>query len=72
MLRIFLMTVISNASCQMSFSKLKLIKNYIRSAVSQLRLTNLAILTIEQDIMYILTLKIKDFELQKHAELNSI
>ncbi|CAH2092540.1 unnamed protein product [Euphydryas editha] len=49
-LRIFLTIAISNASCERSFSKLKLIKNYLRSTMSTLRLTNLAILSIEQDV----------------------
>ncbi|GFX51533.1 hypothetical protein TNCV_5012371 [Trichonephila clavipes] len=47
MLRIFLTSAISNASCERSFSKLKLIKNYFRSTISTLKLTNLAILAIE-------------------------
>ena len=50
MLRVFLTVGISVASCERSFSKLKLIKNYLRSTMSQLRLSNLAILSIEQDM----------------------
>lgn len=50
LLRIFLTISISVASCERSFSKLKLIKNYLRSTMSQLRLQNLAILSIEQEI----------------------
>jgi len=37
------------ASCKRIFSKLKLIKNYLRSTVSDARLTNLAILSIERE-----------------------
>lgn len=50
MLRLFLTIAISNASCERSFSKLKLIKNYLRSTMSTTRLTNLAIISIERDI----------------------
>ena len=38
------------ASGERTFSKLKLIKNYLRSSMSQERLTNLALLSIEKDI----------------------
>lgn len=49
-LRIFLTMPVSVASCERSFSKLKMIKNYLRSSMSENRLTNLAILNIEYDI----------------------
>lgn len=48
--RIFLTMSISVASCERCFSKLKLIKNYLRSTMSQIRLTSIAILSIERDI----------------------
>ncbi|KAJ1101702.1 hypothetical protein NDU88_006767 [Pleurodeles waltl] len=48
-LRIFLTITVSTASCERSFSKLKLIKTYPRSTMSQERLSNLAILSIERD-----------------------
>ena len=47
LLRIFLSIAISVASCERSLSKLKLIKNYLRSTMSTLRLSNLAILSIK-------------------------
>ena len=50
LLRIFLTRAISVASCERSFSKLKLIKNYLRSAMSQTRLTDLAVLSIERGL----------------------
>jgi len=50
MLRIILTTGISVAGCERSFSKLKLIKNYLRSTMSDARLTNLAILSIEREL----------------------
>ena len=45
---ILLTMSVSVASCERSFSKLKLIKTYLRSSMSQERLTNLAILSIEK------------------------
>ncbi|KAL4089005.1 hypothetical protein QTP88_024083 [Uroleucon formosanum] len=49
-LRIFLTMPVTTATCERSFSKLKLIKNYLRSTMGQERLSNLAILSIEQEI----------------------
>lgn len=49
-LRLFLTMAISVATCERSFSKLKLMKNHLRSSMSQVRLSNLAILSIEQTI----------------------
>ncbi|CAH2295748.1 zinc finger MYM-type 1-like [Pelobates cultripes] len=48
-LRFFLTLCVSIASCERSFSKLKLIKNVFRSTMSETRLTNLAILSIEHE-----------------------
>lgn len=41
----------SIASCERSFSKLKLIKTYLRSSMSQDRLRALALISIEKDIL---------------------
>lgn len=49
-LRIFLTIPVSVASCERSFSKLKLIKTYLRYTMSQDRLTGLATLSIEKDL----------------------
>lgn len=49
-LRIFLTLPVTVASCERSFSKLKLIKTYLRSSMGQHRLTNLGILSIENCI----------------------
>ncbi|OCT81265.1 hypothetical protein XELAEV_18028083mg [Xenopus laevis] len=49
-LRIFLTLPVTVASCERSYSKLKLIKNYSRSSMGQERLSNLSILSIEHEI----------------------
>jgi len=49
MLRIFLTIAVSVSACERSFFKLKLIKNYLRSSMSTLRLRNL-ILSMEQQL----------------------
>jgi len=49
-LRIFLAIPATVASAERFFSKLKLVKNYLRSAMSQTRLVDLAILNIEPSI----------------------
>jgi len=49
-LRIFCTIPVTTASAERSFSKLKIIKNYLRSVMGQERLSNLAILSIEKDI----------------------
>jgi len=50
MLRIFLTIAVSVATCERSFSKLKLIKNYLRSSMNTLRLRNIVTLSIEQQL----------------------
>ncbi|ESO02950.1 hypothetical protein HELRODRAFT_81101, partial [Helobdella robusta] len=49
-LQLFLTICVSVASCERSFSKLKIIKNYLRSTMGQSRLSDLAILSIERDL----------------------
>lgn len=49
--RILLSTPVSVASGERSFSKLKLLKNYLRSSMSQERLNGLAILCIEKEML---------------------
>ena len=49
-LRMFLTVPATIASAEKSFSKLKLIKNYLRSSMGQDRLIYLARLSIESDI----------------------
>ena len=50
-LQLFLTICVSVASCERNFSKLKLIKNYLRSTMGQSRLSDLAILSIESDMV---------------------
>ena len=50
-LRIFLSICVFEASCEKSFSKLNLTKNYLRSTMSQSRVFNLVILTIENELV---------------------
>ena len=49
--RILLTVPVIVASVEKSFSKLKLLKNYLRSTMSQERLNGLAMCTIEKDIL---------------------
>ena len=57
-LRIYLTMPVTVASGERSFSKLKLIKTYLRSTISQERLNNLAMLSVETDITKTLDFKI--------------
>lgn len=50
-LRLFLVIPVTVASAERSFSKLKLIKNYLRSTMSQTRLNSLATISIEHEIV---------------------
>ena len=64
-LRIFLTITVSTASCERSFSKLKLIKTHQISTMGQERLSNLAILSIERDFKVNFEDVIKEFSLIK-------
>ncbi|XP_042210339.1 uncharacterized protein LOC121858193 [Homarus americanus] len=48
-LRFFLTICVSVASCERSFSKQKLIKNYLRSSMTQARLNSLTMISIENE-----------------------
>ena len=66
-LRIFLTMCVSVASCERSFSKLKLVKTYLRSQMSDARLSGLAVLSIERELAGRLDFHdvIKDFAARK-------
>ena len=49
-LQIALTIGVTLASCERTFSCLKLLKTYTRQSMSQIRLNNLAILSIERDL----------------------
>ena len=57
---------------EMSFSKLKLIKSYLRSTMSQERLSGLVILSIEKEMLAELEFKnlISNFTSQKTRKIN--
>ena len=71
-LRIFLTIPVTVASGERSFSKLKLIKTYLRSNMLQDRLNSLAILSIERDEARNLNFEdiLKDFAEQKARNIS--
>ena len=50
MMRIFLTVAINVANCVRSFSKLKIIENYLRSTMSTLQLRNITTLSTERQL----------------------
>ena len=56
-LRILVTIPVSVASDERSFSKLKLIKTYLRSTMTEDKLNNLAIVSIENNVVAILDLE---------------
>ena len=70
--RIMLTIPITITSAERSFSKLKIIKSYLRSTMSQDRLNRLAILSIEKDTLANLEYKelINNFASQKARKIN--
>lgn len=50
-LRMYLTLMVTNCSAERSFSKLKLIKNRLRTSILEDRLNFLALLSIESDIL---------------------
>ena len=72
LLRIILTLCISVATCERSLSQLKLVKTYLRSQMSQLRLSSLAMLFIEREVSNMLEFDevIKDFAIKKARKIN--
>jgi len=70
--RIMLTIPVSVASAERSFSKLKLIKSYLRSTMSQQRLNGLALLSIEKDFLNEINYDnlIDNFASQKARKIN--
>uniref|UniRef100_A0A1X7VLG9 HAT C-terminal dimerisation domain-containing protein n=1 Tax=Amphimedon queenslandica TaxID=400682 RepID=A0A1X7VLG9_AMPQE len=48
--RMALTLAVSTAQCERSFSALKRIKNYLRSTMSEQRLTDISLLSIEKEL----------------------
>ena len=71
-LRIYLSLMISNCSGEWSFSKLKLIKNQLRSCMTQKRLNNLTLLSIENDLLCNIDISsiINEFAVKKSRKHN--
>lgn len=71
-LRILLTIPVSVASGERSFSKLKLIKNYLRSTISQERLSGLATLAIEKEVLNAIDTDtiLRDFANQKARKIH--
>jgi len=71
-LRIVLTIPVTVVSAERSFSKLKLIKNHLRSTMSNERLTGLALLSIEFDLAQELDLEdiVQDFASKKARKVN--
>ena len=70
--RILLTIHVTIASVERNFSKLKLIKSYLKSTMSQERLSGLAILSIEKEMLAELECKnlINNFASQKARKIN--
>jgi len=68
--RVLLTVPVTVASAERSFSKLKLIKTYLRSSMSQDRLNCLATLSIEKEMLKNIDVDviINDFEISKSSK----
>jgi len=73
-LRMYLALMVTNYIAEHSFSKLKLIENCLRTSMTQKRLVNLAIMSIESDILreIDLTAIINDFVVAKSRKVSGL
>lgn len=71
-LRIYLTLPVTVGHSERSFSKLKLVKNYLRSAISQTRLTNLSIISIEHETRIEVSDIVRDFANAKARKVNCL
>ena len=71
-LQLYLTLPVSVATAERSFSKLKIIKNFLRNAMSQERLHSLSIIAIEKDIAsnMDMSVPIKIFAEKKSRKIN--
>jgi hypothetical protein len=71
-LRIYRCLMITNATGERTFSKLKLLKNCHRSSMTQERLNSLAIMTTEYDVLQKVDFQniLKDFTTNKLRKVN--
>ena len=69
--RIFLTIPVTSATAERSFSKLKLVKNYLRSSMGQERVSHISILSIEHEITQTLNVDkiIEDFASSKSRKI---
>jgi len=70
-LRMYLVLMVANSSGERSFSKMKLIKNRLRTTMTQDHLSNLTILSIESDVLRSLNFEdtIKQFSIKKSRKV---
>jgi len=70
--KVLLTVLVTVASTERSFSKLKLIKTYLRSSISQDKLNGLTTLSIEKEMLKNIDVDviINDFESQKTRKNN--
>lgn len=73
-LRMYLVLMVSNCSGERSFPKMKLIKNLLRLTMTQNRLSNLSLLSIESDLLRELdfTEIIDDFSSKKVCKISFV
>ena len=73
-LRIYLVLMVTNCSAERSFSKLKLIESRLRTSMTQERLVNLAVMSIESDILREIDFAaiINDFAVAKSRKVSGL